>query len=294
MIPDDEFFLDPRVVRRAFDRAAASYDSAAGVQSEIRGRLLERLEVVRLQPRRVLDLGAGTAHASGALKKRYRSAQVIALDLSPAMLRQSSRLQTLLRRFQPVAGDAHRLPLKSASIDLVCSNLMLEWCHDPDAIFREIRRILTPHGLFMFATLGPDTLQELRTAWRPLDRHTHVHRFIDMHDLGDALMRANFADPVMDTERLTVTYPGMKALWRELKASGARNIAQGRPRGLTGRSLFETLQSQAALALRNGVLPVTLEVVYGQAWTAEPRPARRAQEEIRIPLQSLKGRVRQA
>src|SRR5512138_2660718 len=158
----DEFFLDPRAVRRSFDRAARSYDAAAAVQREIRTRLLERLDIVRLAPATVLDLGAGTGHASRELKRRYFSARVVALDLSPAMLRESARQQSLLRKFSPVCADAHRLPLRSGSLDLVLSNLLLEWCHDPDAVFGEVARVLRPAGLFTFTTVGPDTLKELR------------------------------------------------------------------------------------------------------------------------------------
>lgn len=284
----DEFFLDPREVRRSFDRASASYDGAAAVPGEIRARLLERLDFVRLEPRRILDLGAGTGQASRALKQRYRGAEVIALDLSPAMLRQSARHRSLLRRFHRLAADAHRLPLRTASIDLVFSNLMLEWCHNPDAVFADLRRTMAPNALLTFATLGPDTLRELRESWRGLDLHTHVHRFIDMHDLGDALLRAGFAEPVMDVERLTVTFPDVSSLLRELRASGARNVAQGRGRGLMGRARYTALQRQPGLTPRNGVLPVSVEVVYGHAWAGMPRPAKYARGDVRIRVDGLR------
>jgi malonyl-CoA O-methyltransferase len=182
----DEFFLDPRAVRRSFDRASRTYDASAAVQAEIRTRLLERLDIVRLQPTAVLDLGAGTGHASRDLKRRYPSAQVVAVDASLPMLRESAHQQRFLRRFASVCADAHRLPLRSQSFDLVLSNLLIEWCHDPDAVFAEAARVLRPQGLFTFTTVGPDTLKELRELWRGVDPFTHVHRFIDMHDFGDA------------------------------------------------------------------------------------------------------------
>lgn len=287
----DEFFLDPGLVRRSFDAASRTYDAAAIVQGEIRARLLERLDVVRLQPQTIVDLGAGTGHASRALKQRYRSAQVIAVDLSSGMLRQSARQQAFLRRFERVAADAHRLPMRDASVDFVFSNLLLEWAHDPDAVFAEVRRVLKPQGLFMFSTLGPDTLKELRIAWRQVDAHTHVHRFIDMHDLGDALVRARLAEPVMDTERLTITYPDIEALMRELKASGSGNIAAGRRRGLMGRSSEQALRRHGASSMRNGVLSISVEVVYGQAWAGELRP-RPVPGEVRVPIRGLGTRTR--
>lgn len=286
--PRDEFFLDPKTVRRVFDRASSTYDTAAVVHSEVRLRLLERLDLVRMQPRIVVDLGAGTGQASRALKRRYRSARIIALDLSLGMLRESAPQQALLRRFSPVGGDAHRLPLKEGSVDLVFSNLLLQWCHDPDAVFGEVRRVLKPDGLLTFATLGPDTLRELRAAWALVDRHTHVHRFIDMHDLGDALLRAGFAEPVMDNERLTITYPGWSELRTELQLSGSTNAAFGRSRGLTGRAAGARARTALLAAQdniqRDGRLSVSVEVVYGQAWAGTMRPPAKAEQEVRIPV----------
>lgn len=284
----DEFHLDPAQVRRSFDKAARTYDQAAAVATEIRNRLLERLDIVRLQPKAILDLGAGTGHSSKELRHRYRGAEVIALDLSPGMLAQAERRQAWLRRFDPVIADAHRLPLKDASVELVFSNLMLEWCHDPDAVFQEIRRVLKPGGLLTFTTLGPDTLRELREGWRKIDPYTRVHRFIDMHDLGDALMRAGLAEPVMDTERLTVTYPDLDALMRELTESGSSNVAGGRPRGLTTKGRLQALRDAVRQEPPAGALPVSVEVVYGHAWAGELRRPQRVGGEIRVPISSLK------
>jgi malonyl-CoA O-methyltransferase len=283
----DEYYLDPADVRRSFDKAAKSYDAAAVVPTEIRNRLLERLDLVKLQPKVVLDLGAGTGHASKALKHRYKTADVVAVDLSQAMLVESNKRQSWLRRFHRVAADAHRLPFKDASAQLVFSNLMLEWCHDPDAVFQEIRRVLQPGGLLTFATLGPDTLRELRDAWRKIDAYPHVHRFIDMHDLGDALMRAGLAEPVMDTERLTVTYPHLDALLTELTASGSNNLAHGRARGLTPKRRLESLRQAGRPAGEQAALPVSVEVVYGHAWAVELRSRPKTGAEVRVPVSSL-------
>jgi malonyl-CoA O-methyltransferase len=286
----DEFFLDPRIVRRSFDRVARTYDAAGAVQREIRARLLERLDIVRLTPATVLDLGAGTGHASRELKRRYSSAKVIALDLSLAMLRESARQQSLLRRFAPVCGDAHQLPLRTGSLDLVLSNLLLEWCHDPDAVFAEVARVLRPQGLFTFTTVGPDTLKELRELWRGVDAATHVHRFIDMHDFGDALLRAGFAEPVMDAERLTVTYPSLDALLGEIRGSGARNITLGRARGLTGRARGAAVVARSEALTKNGPLSISVEVIHGHAWAPAERKSRRAGDEVRVPIEGLRTR----
>jgi malonyl-CoA O-methyltransferase len=165
---------------------------------------------------------------------------------------------------------------------------MLEWCHDPDAVFQEIRRVLKPGGLLTFTTLGPDTLRELREGWRKIDPYTRVHRFIDMHDIGDALMRAGLAEPVMDTERLTVTYPDLDALMRELTASGSNNVAHGRPRGLTTKARLEALRESVRREPAADALPISVEVVYGHAWAGQLRRPQRVGGEVRVPVSSLK------
>jgi malonyl-CoA O-methyltransferase len=284
--PKDEFFLKPELVRRAFDRSAARFDGGAVVHSEIRKRLLERLDVVRIQPQAILDLGAGTGHGSRALQDRYPKALVVALDLSQGMLVQARRQQRWLRPFQRTVGDAHRLPVRDASIDMVFSNLMLQWSSDPDAVFAEARRVMRPEGLITFATLGPDSLKEIRTAWSQVDGHTHVHRFIDMHDLGDALVRSGFAEPVMDTERLTITYASPNSLFSELRSTGSGNLALGRRRGLVSRSSAEKFGGAHEQTRRDGHWPVTLEVVYGHAWTAQPRK-RPPQGETVVPFDRI-------
>jgi malonyl-CoA O-methyltransferase len=219
-----------------------------------------------LAPRVVVDAGAGTGHASRALKRRYPKALVIALDSSPRMLQAAGRQQSWLRRFARVCADAERLPLADASVDLILSNLMLQWCN-PDQVFAEFRRVLAPHGLLSFTTLGPDTLRELRSAWRAVDSRTHVNQFIDMHDIGDALVRGGFAAPVLDVERYTLTYLDVRRVAADLKATGAHNATMGRAKGLTGRRRFAALQTAYESFRQDGRLPATYEVVFGHAWT---------------------------
>ncbi len=282
----DPYLIDGGRVRRSFGRAARGYDAAAILQSRVRTELLDRLEVVRIEPTVVLDLGAGTGHASLALKRRYRGAQVVALDLAPGMLQEAGRRQTLLRRFRRVCADAAALPLGTDSVDLVFSNLMLQWCNDPDAVFGECRRVLKPGGLLTFTTFGPDTLVELRRAWAAAaDGRTHVNRFIDMHDLGDALVRSGLVEPVMDVERYTLTYATVRDLMRDLKAIGAHNANAGRPRGLTGKGALERMAAEYETHRREGRLPATYEVVFGQAWApVTPSRAKGAPAEVTVPI----------
>jgi malonyl-CoA O-methyltransferase len=285
------YALDTRRVRRSFDRAAETFDDAAVLQTEVRDNLLARLDWMALAPRVVVDAGAGTGHASRALIRRYPKARVIALDFSPRMLHAAGRRQSWLRRFARVCADAERLPLADASVDLILSNLMLQWCN-PDLVFAEFRRVLAPHGLLTFTTLGPDTLRELRSAWAEVDSRTHVHQFIDMHDLGDALVRGGFASPVLDVERYTLAYADVRRVAADLKATGARNATMGRARGLTGRRQFAAFQAAYEAHRRDGRLPATYEVVFGHAWTPDADVRRGAQDGASVSLDDIKQQLR--
>jgi malonyl-CoA O-methyltransferase len=303
MVPTDEssgYTLDKSWVRRSFDRASTTYDAAAVLQAEVRDLLLKRLDLTDLSPQLVVDVGAGTGHGSRALKRRYPGAQVIALDSSFGMLRAAGRQRSWLRPVARLCADAERLPLPDGSVDLILSNCMLQWS-DPDAAFAEFRRVLKDRGLLSFTTLGPDTLRELRAAWleagrRYADSHTRVSRFLDMHDIGDALVRAGFAAPVLDVERYTLTYTDVRRLAADLKAIGARNATVGRARGLTGPRRFAAMSSAYEAYRVDGRLPATYEVVFGQAWApvaAQPRsPATSAHvslDEVRRQLRSRRS-----
>ncbi len=263
------FDLDLKRVRQSFSGAAATYDDAAFLQNEVADRLLERLEYIRLEPRKVLDIGAGTGYCSHALLGRYPSAQVMALDFAEGMLPFAAKRGRVFRRPKPVCASALSLPFGGAQFELLFSSLMLQWCHPIDEYFREFRRVLTSGGLLMFTTFGPDTLKELRQAWKKVDGGLHVHGFLDMHDIGDALLGSGFANPVMDVEHVVLTYSDIMSLLKELKAIGANNAGTGRGRGLMGRNAFRRLEAAyEQFRTQEGVLPATYEVVYGHAWAA--------------------------
>jgi malonyl-CoA O-methyltransferase len=263
--------VDARLARRRFERAAGSYAKASRLEGEIGARMLERLDYVKLAPGRVLDAGSGPPQR--ALGKRYPAAEVIALDFAVSMLRSGKK--RLLERSapKPVCGDLARLPLAGGSVELVWSNMALHWAAEPLAALREFHRVLATGGLLMFSTLGPDTLAELRAA----AGGERVHAFADMHDLGDMLVAAGFAEPVMDTERVTLLYESGAALLADLRASGqtfALAAPAGAPRrGLAGRGFRAALERGLAAQRRDGGLAVRYEVVYGHAWKPEPRRA---------------------
>lgn len=272
-------------MRRAFTRAAATYDAAAVLQREIGARMAQRLDYVRLDPELVLDGGCGTGEAVVALATRYPQARVVAMDLAWSMVT-TTRARTragrgLWRRLLPAAraasgepwclcADLNALPLRALAFDLVWSNLALQWVNDVPRVFAEWRRVLKVGGLLSFSTFGPDTLREVREAFRRVDGHTHTSRFIDMHDLGDMLVGAGFADPVMDMETVTMTYADPAALLRELKHIGATNATRGRPHGLMGRARWQRMLAALSELGRDGRIPATFEVVYGHAWKIEP------------------------
>jgi malonyl-CoA O-methyltransferase len=282
----EPYALNAWWVRRSFDRAADTYDGAAVLHAEVRENLLERLDLTALAPRAVLDAGAGTAHASRALKRRYPKALVIALDASQGMLRAAARQQSWLRPFARLCADAERLPLKDGSVDLIVSNLLLHWCN-PDAVFAEFRRVLAPQGLLSFSAFGPDTLRELRSAWAEVDSHSHVHQFIDMHDLGDALVRGGFASPVLDVERFTLRYLDVRKVAADLKATGAHNATLGRARGLTSPRKFAAMQAAYESFRQEGRLPATFEVVFAHAWVPAQTP-RRASPDTSVSLEEIR------
>lgn len=287
----EAFRLDRPGMRASFDRASASYEAAAVLQARVADELLSRLDPFKFAPEVVLDLGAGTGRMTSALKQRYRRALVVALDLAPGMLREARRHQHLFRRFERVCGDAMRLPLADASVDVVVSSLMLQWCDPPDRVFAEVRRVLKPGGFFAFSTFGPDTLKELRSAWAEADGYNHVNHFIDMHDVGDALVRAGLTEPVLDVDRMQLTYPDALALMRDLKAIGAHNVTAGRPRALVGRSRLRQMQSAYEAFRRDGRLPASYEVVYGVTWGAAGRPATPSIDgEVRIAPGAIRRR----
>ena len=265
-----------RDVRRAFERAAQTYDEAAILQREVCARLLEHLDPIRLAPRRVVDLGCGTGHAFDALARRFPGATLLGVDIAPAMLEhargRSSWWQRMLGSRCPslVCADAERLPIAAGGVELVFSNLALQWC-EPSRVFAEAARALAAEGLLLFSTFGPDTLKELRAAFAEAGGAPHVNRFTDMHDLGDALVHAGFADPVMEMETITLEYDSVLAVARDLKAIGAVNSLPSRSRGLPGRNRWRRMTEAYERFRRDGALPATWEVVYGHAWKVPPK-----------------------
>lgn len=275
--------FDARQVRRAFSRSAASYEAAAGLQHAVEARLLESLDylddpaLARAPPRRVLDLGCGTGRASRAMQARWPKAEVVSLDLALPMLREGRAAarpsgwlaNPFARRPLPVCADARALPLADASVDVLFSNLCLQWVEDLDAVLAGFRRVLKPHGLLLFSTFGPATLWELREAFAQADDVPHVSPFADIAGVGDALVRAGFHQPVLDREDERTHYPDLPALMRELRAIGATNALASRRHTLTGRTRFRVAAEAYEAQREAHGLPASWEILSAMAWAPE-------------------------
>jgi malonyl-CoA O-methyltransferase len=279
---DSEYLLDKAKVRKNFERAASTYDASAVLQKEIASRLLERLDYIRLQPKTVLDLGCGTGVITEDLLKRYPKADIIALDLALNMLKKTQQNSKgkfsnnwlsnnwLSNKPSCICADAERLPFKENALDLLVSNLMLQWSNDLQLVFNGFQRVIAPNGLLMFTTFGPDTLKEMRESWAAIDNTPHTSQFIDMHDIGDALLKAGFSDPVMDMEIITMTYDSVRDVMKDIKNIGASNAVQGRSRGLMGKQRLKAFEiAYQRFQQVDGCFPVTWEVLYGHAWAPE-------------------------
>lgn len=278
---------DKARIARNFGRAAAAYDSVAQFQQIACARLLERLDVMRLEPALFADLGSGTGSVTRSLLSRYPRSMAMEVDLSLPMLRAARpRWPWQRRRARWICADAESLPLRDASVDLVASNLMLQWCNQPARALGEILRVLRPGGLLLFSTLGPDTLMELRESWAAVDDRVHVNAFVDVHAVGTALAGLGFTDTVLETERFTLTYPDGMALMRDLQRLGTGNANAGRAHTLTGKARLAAVLAGYERFRDGGRLPATYEVIYAHGWRPDA-PRRRERDTVMIPVSAI-------
>jgi malonyl-CoA O-methyltransferase len=284
--------VDQRQVRRNFSRAAATYEQHDALQQEVQTLLIDRLGFYLETPERVIDVGAGTGRGTALLRKRYPKAQVVAMDLALPMLRTAKKHVSWLKPFQRVCAEATSLPLPDHSVDVLHSNLCFQWIDNLPALFGECVRVLKPGGLLVYSTFGPDTLKELRAAWAQADEQPHVSRFLDMHDLGDAMINAGLRDPVLDVDRYTLTYSEPRMLLKELQGLGATNADRERERHLLGKQHYKRMLAAYETMRVDGRIPATWEVVTAHAWGPPPGQSRRLAgggEMASFSIDSLRG-----
>lgn len=270
-------------IKQSFNKAAQSYDAAAHVQKEAAELLFERLAFFNIEPTCILDMGAGTGFITQQLADHFSGAHVIASDIAINML-------NVIKQYQKAnlscsCADANKLPFADDSVDVIFSNLMLQWCDDLPTVFREWQRVLKPKGLLLFTSFGPDTLHELRASWASVNDKVHVNTFKDMHDLGDILLQQGFVDPVMDMELMQLAYDDVCALLKDLKAIGSINLNDTK-HSLTGRGELAKLKStyEKFRDDEHG-LPATYEVIFGHAWGSETK--REISGDIEIPIDMI-------
>ena len=280
--------LSTRHIRRRFERAAHTFDNADFVHTATRNGLLQRIEPLLIDAHTVVDLGCATGAAARPLKKRFPKARLVGVDFAWDMVRTANTRKSWFTRSAFVQADARALPFANESVDVVFSNQLLPWIANPDEVFTEVARVLRKGGVFAFATLGPDSLLEISRAWREIDDGHHVSRFPDMHNLGDGLVNAGLRDPVLDVDRLTVSYESTDALLADLSAAGARNTLRDRTRTLTGKRKFQGMLAALECATVDGKIAVELELVFAHCWGAGPKmdPANYRIDANRIPLRN--------
>ncbi|MFV1993264.1 MAG: malonyl-ACP O-methyltransferase BioC [Acidiferrobacterales bacterium] len=278
--------LNSKKLRRRFASAAKTYDEAAVLQREVADRLLERLEYIKQVPQVILDVGCGTGYCTRLLAKKYPQAFVAGFDIThPMLIRANNKRRWFRRGPAYVTADAHIIPVKSNSVDLIFSNLVLQWC-DQASVFNEFARVLKPGGLVMFSTFGPDTLMELRMAWASVDDNQHVHDFLDMHNIGDDLVHVKLSEPVMDKETIILTYQTVAGMLKDLRQIGANNAVKNRFTGLTGKNRFASFtDAYKKLAVAN-LIPASYEIIYGQAWGPVNLTGKTGKD-FTVPIQSF-------
>lgn len=303
--------IDARRVRQLFEGADRSREDF--VAREVAGRMAERLEYIKIDPARALDAGSGKGDDLARLRKRFPQAEWHALDFAASRLQASRAVERASLSFferlgrdlnlgrirrktaSPhwICADFAQLPLAPRSLELIWSNLALHWHDQPHTVFPEWARVLKTGGLVLFSAFGPDTLKEVSNAFAAIQGDVaapSVHPFTDMHDYGDMLVAAGFTTPVMDMERLTLTYADPAGLWRDVRALGGNTLTLRR-RGLLGRRAYERL-SRALDMQRDadGRYRLSFEIIYGHAWKGEPRTTADGQAIVR--LERPAGRAR--
>ncbi|MCD6055400.1 MAG: malonyl-[acyl-carrier protein] O-methyltransferase BioC [Gammaproteobacteria bacterium] len=284
--------LEISVIKKAFNRAAQTYDEASVLQTITGEALIARLSLLKLNPRTILDLGAGTGKVTSALSQYYPKADVIALDLAEQLLK---KIHSYDKNIGRICAQAPFLPVADHSVDFVFSNASLHWFGDLTVLFAEVQRVLTPNGLFLFSLWGTDTLFELKKAWQAVDQYIHVNSFYDMHNVGDALIFAGFTEPVLDVDHYTLTYSTLNDLFYDLKAMGSHNAAAARFQGLTGKGCFANLEASYEIYRQEEGLPATYEVIFGHAFAPDLESTKSKTKSsgkiTRVPVSAILSRV---
>ncbi|CAM4382788.1 MAG: Malonyl-[acyl-carrier protein] O-methyltransferase [Legionellaceae bacterium] len=283
--------LDIRKIIHHFNQAAETYPTVSILQKEVGLQLIQRLSFIKIEPKTILDLGCGTGFFTPYLKKCFPNATIISLDIAFNMLTMAKKKAKWFSKPSLICAASGNLPFSNHSIDFIFCNQVFHWDTAIQKTLLELKRILTPNGLLLFSTLGPDTLKELRFCWQEIDSYQHIHTFLDMHDIGDMLVQTGFYDPVMDSQYMTLAYKDIHTLFHELKANGASNASLYQNPSLSGKNkLANCSQKYENFRTAENRLPATFEILFGHAWQPLPHN-QNTLHEIGIPLSAIKKRL---
>ena len=282
--------FDYSALKKGFNKTAKTYEANALLAKSTGEALIERLQGIKINPKRILDIGSGTGMLNKKLKKLYPKAKIFNIDLAEQRLRQTKTLRFGLNPPNLVCADAHALPFADKSFDLIISNLCWHWVDHLGQAVYEAKRVLNIQGTLLFTTLGPDTLRELNAAFYNASPNPHVIPFFDMHDVGDALLKAGFADPVMDIESMFLHFKNPDKLFKMLRDTGEGNYLSLRHRGLSGKKMFTQVKAHYEKFKLDKTYPATFEIVFGYAWRPEDPSHLDQNNEISIPIAKIKRR----
>lgn len=263
---DTGFFVETMKTRQAFNKSALLYDDVAALQREIGAKLFDRLDNIHVEPEYILDVGAGTGEPTVKLMKRYPTAKVVAMDIAPQMLKVAAKKAPFLRKMKTLCCDMHSFSIADNSIDMIYSNVAIQWSGNLSKVFNEFMRVLKPGGLLVYSTFGPNTLMELRESWAKVDSHTHVNSFASKESIEENMIESGFKNIEIDSANVHLSYTDVCSLMKDLKTLGANNKTDGRPRGMTGKNKFKKMLESYEKYRRYDTLPATYDVIYCHSW----------------------------
>ena len=279
----DQPSLDKARVRATFNKAALRYENFDFLQKEVANRLLQRLEVKNNNVKMVLELGCGTGRIIPSLQKTFAKSRLVCVDMAETMLMMARKANSSMFKKKKffICADAENLPFKPGSIDVVYSNLSIQWCPDPLQVFSNVNRLLNKSGgFFVFSTLGPDTLKELRESFEGYSSFSHTTQFLDMHQIGDYLANVGMQNVVIERETLTVNYEEPLNLMKDLKGLGATNASSMRNKNLTSPDTIRKVIASYNRKKIDGKIPATYEVIFGRASSSNSKDGETEGEKV--------------
>jgi len=264
--------IDKEYKRKIFNKSAKSYDDYSDLQDKVSKNLFKRLDLLKVNPDLILDLGCGTGTNGNILKNKYKNIRLVNYDFSENMLIEARKKQTtisdkfLSENLSFICGDIEDLVFVDSIFDIIWSTNSLQWCNDIEKTFKMVRSILKPGGLFIFSTFGPKTLHELRSITQKITHYKKTNDFLEEDFIKDKLIQESFVNLVIDSEELKVSYQDINKLLLDIKNIGATSGNKNRSKGLTGRQFFKKIEYNYDEYIIDGLYPATYEIIYGYAW----------------------------